>query len=82
MEQTITDTDVEKMTTRLVGETKEILSQYRDLLKDMSIELCVKGSMEAKEVVKMGKKHGLNVLVREEGYLHITDYDVQLKEVK
>jgi hypothetical protein len=82
MEQAITDTDVEKMTTRLVGETKEILSQYRDLLKDMSIELCVKGSMEAKEVVKIGKKHGLNVLVREEGYLHITDYDVQLKEVK
>jgi hypothetical protein len=75
MDQYITDTDVEKMTARLVGETKEMLSQHHALLKEMSIELCIKGSMEAKEVAEMGKKHGLNVLVKEEGFLSIGGYN-------
>ncbi len=78
MEQGVTDTDVEKMTARLVGETKEILSQHIQLLKDLSINLCIKGNLEAIEVQKIAKNHNLNVLVKEEGYLQITDYDKQL----
>ena len=79
MDLTITDIDVEKMTARLVSETKELLSQHHELLRDLSIELCLKGSMDGKEVAAVAKRHKLNVLVKEEGYLHITDYRKKLK---
>jgi hypothetical protein len=75
MDKSITDVDVEKMITRLVGETKELLSQHVQLLKNLSLELCIKGSLETKEVAAIGKKHGLPVLVKEEGYLHIAGYE-------
>ena len=78
MDSNITDIDVEKMTARLVSETKELLSQHHELLRDLSIELCLKGSMDGKEVAAMAKRHKLNVLVKEEGYLHITDYRKKL----
>jgi hypothetical protein len=79
MDMRITDIDVEKMISRLVSETKEILSQNNALLRDLSIELCLKGSMEAKEVAAVAKRHKLSVLVKEEGYLHIADYKGKLK---
>ena len=82
MEQTITDVDVEKMLARLVSETKELLSQHSALLRDLSIELCLKGSMEAKEMAAVAKKHKLNVLIKEEGYLHINQYKSKLYEEK
>ena len=78
MDKSVTDTDVEKMVARLVSETKELLSQHINLLRDISIELCIKGSMEAKEMAAMAKRHGLSVLVKEEGYLHIADYHKKL----
>jgi Peptidase family M41/ATPase family associated with various cellular activities (AAA) len=74
MDRTVTDTDIEKMIARLVGETKELLSKHNDLLKALSIELCIKGSMTAKEMAVISKQYGLPVLVKEEGYLHISDY--------
>ena len=78
MDSNITDIDVEKMTARLVSETKELLSQHHELLRDLSIELCLKGSMDGKEVAAVAKRHKLNVLVKEEGYLHITGYKKKL----
>ena len=80
MDLTVTDIDVEKMIARLVGETKEALSQHHDLLRDLSIELCLKGSMDGQEVAAVAKRHKLNVLVKEEGYLHITDYKNKLQK--
>jgi Peptidase family M41/ATPase family associated with various cellular activities (AAA) len=81
MDQSVTDTDVEKMTARLVGETKELLSQHHALLKELSIELCLRGNMDAKEVAAMGKKHGLSVLVKEEGFLNIVGYNAKLQGI-
>jgi hypothetical protein len=78
MDKSVTDTDIEKMIARLVSETKELLSNQSVLLKALSIELCVKGSMTAKEMASIAKSHGLPVLVKEEGYLHIGDYKKKL----
>jgi Peptidase family M41/ATPase family associated with various cellular activities (AAA) len=80
MDISVTDTDVEKMLARLVSETRDILNQHNALLRDLSIELCMKGSMEAQEVAAVAKRHQLNVLVKEEGYLHIAQYKKKLRE--
>ncbi len=79
MDMSVSDVDVEKMMARLVSETKELLGQYYSLLKDLSIELCMKGSMEAKEMAAVAKRHKLAILVKEEGYLHIANYNKKLK---
>jgi Peptidase family M41/ATPase family associated with various cellular activities (AAA) len=78
MDKSVTDTDIEKMVTRLVSETKELLGKHIEVLKSLSVELCEKGSLDGKEVAKIGKLHGLPVLVKEEGYLHIADYHKRL----
>jgi hypothetical protein len=78
MRMDVTDVDVEKMIARLVSDTKDILSQYYTLLRHLSIELCLKGSMEAQEVAESAKKHGLNVLIREEGFLAIENFKEKL----
>jgi Peptidase family M41/ATPase family associated with various cellular activities (AAA) len=78
MDKSVTDTDIEKMVTRMVSETKELLGKHLDLLKHISIELCEKGSLDGKEVAKIGKQYHLPVLVKEEGYLHIADYNKRL----
>ncbi len=79
MDKTVTDTDVEKMMTRLVSETKELLSNNITLLKNLSVELSLKGSMTPTEVAKTAKKHKVNVLQKEEGFLIIADFEKQLK---
>jgi hypothetical protein len=71
----VTDTDIEKMIARLVSETKELLIQNVVLLKDMSKQLAVKGSLEASEISEITKKHKLNINQKQEGYLHIFDYN-------
>ena len=79
MDKFVTDIDIEKMTTRLVSETQELLNKHIILLKDLSTALCIKGSLEAKEVAEIGAAHGLNTLVKEEGYLHIFEYQKKLQ---
>ena len=79
MNQNITDETAEKMMQKLVSETRELLASHIELLKELSIELCVKGSMTPNEVMQTAKKHKLNVLIKPEGHLHITDYEAQLK---
>lgn len=82
MEWRTTDVDVEKMITRLVGETKELLNRHLELLRGLSIELALKGSMEATEVASVAKRYRLNVLIKEEGHLLIADYDKKLHQKK
>ncbi len=79
MDKKVTDLDVEKMITHLVSDTKEILNTNLALLRSLSNELCIKGSMEAKDVAALAKKHKVIVNVKEEGYLHIPGYMKKLK---
>ena len=80
MDSTVTDIDVEKMIAWLVAETKEILGKNLELLRDLSHALALAGSMEAPEMAKLAKKHKLDVVVKEEGYLYIADYKSLLKK--
>lgn len=74
-----TDDDVEKMMVRLVNDTKQLLYENKPFLKDLSIELCQKGSLNAEEMAEVATKHKINVLVREEGHLHIHEYHKDLQ---
>jgi hypothetical protein len=76
----VTDTDIEKMIARLVAETKELLIQNIILLKGMSKELAIKGSLEAKEIAQIAKDYKLKINQKEEGYLHIFDYNKKMLE--
>lgn len=75
-----TDLDIEKMTARLLAETKELLIQNIAFLKDLSIELAIKGSMKAEEIASIAKRFSIKVAVKEEGYLHIADYNKKMRE--
>jgi hypothetical protein len=74
MDKFTTDTDIEKMITRLVGETQELLLLHKPLLQTLSLRLAAKGSLDAEEVVAVAGEHGLSVTAKEEGYLKISGY--------
>ncbi len=75
MEMKATDIDIEKMVTRMVSETRELLSLHKPLLKELSCQLAVTGSLSAIEVATIGIKYGLPVIVEAEGFLKIPEYD-------
>ena len=79
MDKAVTDADIEKMVTRLVGQTNELLLMNRALLYELSLELAARGSLEAPEVASIATRSGLSVAVKEEGFLAIYAYDKALK---
>jgi hypothetical protein len=82
MDKSVTDTDVEKMISRFCAETRGLLGEHRELLRQLSLELCLKGSLETTEIAEIGKKYKLPTLVKSEGELHIFEYEKMLKVVK
>ena len=80
MKHSITDAKIEKLMVRMVGETRELLTGHLPLLRDLSRALLKTGSMEADEMVAIAGRHGLAVVVREEGYKHIFGYGEMLGE--
>ncbi len=75
MDKTVTDVDVEKMITRLVSDTRELLSKNLAFLKQLSIDLAAKGKLNPKEIVQVAAKHKVKALVKEEGFLKISNYN-------
>ena len=75
-----TDKDIEKMMTRLVNETHELLVKNQPCLKALSNLLCSKGSLESKEVADLAKDFGLEVTVKGEGFLKIEDYKNKMEK--
>ncbi|WP_310427116.1 hypothetical protein [Chamaesiphon sp. VAR_48_metabat_135_sub] len=75
MEMKATDIDVEKMITRMVSETRELLSSNKSLLQELSWQLAATGSLTATEVATIGIKYGIPVIVEAEGFLKIPEYD-------
>jgi cell division protease FtsH len=75
MDQTVTDNKIEELITRLVDETRELLTGHLPLLRAMSRELRDKGSLESAEIVEIGAVHGLEAKVMEEGYMDIVGYN-------
>ena len=80
MQHSVTDSKIEKLMVKMVAETKELLVGNMPVLKEMSRALLKSGSLETPEVVEIAQKHGLEVVVREEGYKHIVGYEALLGE--
>ncbi|MBC6996686.1 AAA family ATPase [Neolewinella lacunae] len=80
MDLTVTDTTIEKLMSRLVAETKEILIQHLPLLRELSAVLSRAGSLEGAEMQRIARRFGLQPALREEGYLDIFGYDGKLSE--
>jgi cell division protease FtsH len=81
MDKSVTDVDVEKMMTRLVSETKELLSNHMPLLKQLSVELSMRGTMSPTEVAEVAHRFHLDVLLKEEGFLIIADFEQKLQQL-
>jgi Peptidase family M41/ATPase family associated with various cellular activities (AAA) len=75
MEMKATDLDIEKMISRLVSETRELISNHKALLQELSWKLSATGSLTATEVAEIGVKHGVKVVVETEGFLKIPAYN-------
>ncbi len=75
MEMKATDVDVEKMITRLVSETRELLASNKSLLQELSVQLAATGNLAAAEVAAIGIKYGVPAVVKAEGFLEVPDYD-------
>ncbi len=75
MEMKTTDIDIEKMITRLVSETRELLSSHKSLLQELSVRLAATGNLAAAEVAAIGIKYGIPAIVETEGFLKIPEYD-------
>jgi cell division protease FtsH len=75
MEMKATDLDIEKMVARMVSETRELISNHKALLQELSWKLAATGSLAATEVAAIGVKHGVKVLVEAEGFLKIPAYN-------
>ncbi|KXJ40616.1 MAG: peptidase M41 [Methylothermaceae bacteria B42] len=82
MDMTVTDTDIEKMLTRLKSEAQKILSENEDLLLDLSRTLVTKGVLHAEEVAAIAAEHGLKLEVKPEGYIYTPGYASRLQEKK
>lgn len=80
MQHHVTDKKIEKLMQELAKKTREDLILHLDLLKDMSIELSIKGNMLPKEIYDTARKHQLAVNIKEEGYLHIAGYHPMLNQ--
>ena len=78
MDKTTAETDVEKMMSRLVAQTRDILGDHRALLIDLSRRLNVTGSLTADEVAALMVGHGVEITTRPEGYSHLPRYAATL----
>lgn len=73
MDKTATDSDIEKLITRLAAETHEMLIEHRGFLLDLARDLQA-GKLESHDVVAIATRHNVPVMVKTEGYLHLPDY--------
>jgi hypothetical protein len=80
MDKTVTDLDVEKMVSRLVAETHELLVEHQKMLVALGAALHRAGKLEAHDVAEICGRFGVSALVKQEGYLHIPPYSTMLSD--
>jgi Peptidase family M41/ATPase family associated with various cellular activities (AAA) len=78
MDKSVTEIDVEKMLTRLVADTHELLTAHESLIVALSSKLLAGGHLEAPVVAKTCAEHGVTAAVQPEGYVHVDAYAVHL----
>jgi hypothetical protein len=83
MDKSVTDSDIEKMVSRLGAATHELLVEQRTFLVALGTELQRLGKLDAVQVAEIATKHGVTAEVKPEGYLHLPRYSglLQAKSV-
>ena len=76
----MTELDIEKMMTRLVAETNQLLSKHHELLTTLGVRLSDSGSLTATDVAGIMAKHGVSADVRPEGFQWLPDYRRRLNQ--
>jgi cell division protease FtsH len=74
MDVFVTDKAVEEMVQNMVVETRALLEAHKPFLLDLSRQLHLAGSLQAKDVAEIALKYGLNLAIQEENHLHIANY--------
>jgi Peptidase family M41/ATPase family associated with various cellular activities (AAA) len=73
-----TDVDAEKLITRLVGDTRELLNRHREFLLELARALEVTGELDAVAVQTIAQKFAVKCEVRPEGYQPMPSYQAKL----
>ena len=79
MDLDVTDAAIEKLLRKMSKETTEILKKHRPFLEELSQELLTQGSLTSAQIAEVAEKNKVEVQVKEEGYLHIENYENFLK---
>jgi Peptidase family M41/ATPase family associated with various cellular activities (AAA) len=79
MDKSVTDSDIEKMISRMAAATHELLVENRDFLVDLGSALQETGKLDAPQVAAIATKHGVVAEVKPEGYLHLPGYSNLIK---
>jgi cell division protease FtsH len=78
MDRAVPEPDIEKLMTRLVAETRQLLSEHRRAVVALGIELAAEGSLHATDVAALLARLGVTAEVRPEGFQWMPDYRRQL----
>ena len=79
MDLDVTDSAIEKLLRKMSKETTELLKKHRLFLEELSKELLTQGSLTSAQIAEVAEKNKVEVQVKEEGYLHIENYEKFLK---
>jgi hypothetical protein len=74
MDKSVTDSDIEKMVSRLAAATHELLAEQRDFLVALGAALQKDGKLDAPQVAAIAAQFGVPAEVKPEGYLHLPGY--------
>jgi Peptidase family M41/ATPase family associated with various cellular activities (AAA) len=74
MDKSVTDSDIEKMVSRLAAATHELLAEQRDFLVALGSALQQDGKLDAPQVAAIAAEYGVPAEVKPEGYLHLPGY--------
>lgn len=78
MDRSVAEPDIEKLMTRLVAETRQLLSEHRRAVIALGVRLAAEGSLTAPEVAELLGTAGIVAEVRPEGFQWMPDYRRQL----
>lgn len=76
MAKDVTDPEVERLMARMVDETRHLLANNLPLLHELAQQLSAVGKMDAAAIADIARAYSLNVVVQEEGYLYIPNYQL------
>ena len=79
MDLDVTDSAIEKLMRKMSKETTELLKNHRPFLEELAQELLTQGSLTSAQIAEVAEKNKVEVQVKEEGYLHIENYENFLK---